>query len=248
MTSSRSAVSACSVSRTSCGLSRSPLVAVAERELLAPGGELAQPRLGPGYGARTVECAQLVREVGEHLLQRPDDRDVRLAELRDLGGVDVEVDDRRAGRERRELARDAVVEARADGDEEVALVHRPVRPLRPVHPGPAEVELVRLRERALAHQRRHDRKRAELGERAQLVARVGVERPAADVEDGLLRRRRAPRRRARSDADGRAAAASSRGGRPRPGTRSRARPPGRRAGCRRGRGRSARCGRRGTRP
>ena len=65
------------------------------------------------------------------------------------------------GAKRVELAGDAVVEARADRDEQVALVHRPVRPLRAVHAGPAEVELVRLREGALRHQRRHDREPAE---------------------------------------------------------------------------------------
>ena len=133
------------------------LLAVAERELLAPGGELGEP--GPGLGADTLCFQRLerLRELGEDLLQRPDDRDVRVPQLPDLGGVDVEVDDRRARRERGELAGDAVVEARADRHEHVALVHRPVRPLRPVHARPAEVQLVRLGERALRHQRRHDR-------------------------------------------------------------------------------------------
>ena len=182
----RPAVSSWSVSRTSCGFSASPLDAVAERELVPPVGELAQPRLGTGQSARRVECAQLACEVGEHLLERADHGDVRLAELSDLCGVDVEVDDRRARRERRELARHAVVEAGADRDEEVALVQAPVRPLRAVHAGPAEVELVRLGERALAHERRHDREPPDLGELEQLGAGVRVERPAADVEHRLL--------------------------------------------------------------
>ena len=133
-----------------------------------------------------MECAQLVREVGKHLLQGPDHGNVRLAELRDLCRVDVEVDHRRAGRERRELAGDAVVEASPDGDQDITLVHGPVRPLRAVHAGPAEVELVRLGERTLAHQRRDDREPTELGELAQLGARVGVQRAAAHVEHGPL--------------------------------------------------------------
>ena len=94
--------------------------------------------------------------------------------------------DGRAGRERGELAGDAVVEARADRDEHVAGVHGDVRPLRAVHPGPAEEERVRLGEGALAHQRRDDRQLADLGERAQLVAGVAVDRAAADVEHRLL--------------------------------------------------------------
>ena len=56
ITSSRSAVSRCSVSRTRWGLSSSP-VAVAERELLAPRLELAQPGLRP----RRRQRAQLTR-------------------------------------------------------------------------------------------------------------------------------------------------------------------------------------------
>ena len=167
-------------------LERVAVRAVAERGLLPPVGELAQPWLGTRENARRVECAQLACEVGENLLQRADHGDVRLAELSDLGGVDVEVDDRRAGREGRELAGDAVVEAGADGDEQVALVEAPVRPLRAVHAGPAEVELVRLGERALAHQRRHDRQPSDLGEVEQLGAGIGVERAAADVEHRLL--------------------------------------------------------------
>ena len=95
------------------------------------------------------------------------------------------MDDRGPGRERRELARHAVVEPRADRDENVARVHREVRPLRPVHARPAEMQLVRLRERALAHQRRHDRERPGLGEPRELGAGVAVERPAADVEHRL---------------------------------------------------------------
>ena len=70
------------------------------------------------------------------------------------------------------LPGDAVVEARADRDDQVGLVQREVRPLRPVHAGPADVQLVRLGEAALRHQRRHDRQPRRLGEPEQLVGRV----------------------------------------------------------------------------
>ena len=162
----------------------------------------------------TVECAQLVREVGEHLLQGADHRDVRLAELPDLGRVDVEVDDRRARRERRELAGDAVVEARADGDEQVALVHRPVRPLRA-----RACRASRSGARASPGTRSSPSASSRPGAAPtsasveQLVAGVRVERAAADVEHRPLGRRERLRRRARSGAGARAAAASSRAGR-----------------------------------
>ena len=154
----------------------------------------------------------------------------------------------RAGREGRELAGDAVVESRTDRDEHVAGVHRDVRPLRAVHPGPAEVQLVRLGERALAHQGRDHREPALLGEPSELLAGIGVQRPAPDVEDGLLglcdhgrrladlERMHLRRRLPAGKVD------ASRG------RRSRTRPPARRAGYRRAPARSGPCGRCGTPP
>src|SRR5207249_8155764 len=93
-----------------------------------------------------------------------------------------------------QLPGDAVVEPRAHGDEDVARVHGEVRPLRPVHAGPAEVQLVRLRERALSHQGRDHGKPADLGQLAELVAGVAVQGAAADVEHRLLRMRDDPGR------------------------------------------------------
>ena len=63
---------------------------------------------------RILERLQLVRQVGERELERPDDRDLGVPDLPHLGGVDVEVDHLRARRERRDLAGDAVVEAHAE--------------------------------------------------------------------------------------------------------------------------------------
>jgi hypothetical protein len=62
-------------------------------------------------------------------------------------GVDVDVDELRARGELGELAGDAVVEARADGDDQVRLVHRVVRRSGPVHPEHPEPLRVRRRER-----------------------------------------------------------------------------------------------------
>ena len=169
------AVSAWSVSTTLLRLEPLVALAVAERELLAPGAELCEPGLRRGRALGAMP-GNLRGERVDGLRERADNRDVRVAQLRDLGRVDVEMHDGRARCERRELPGDAVVEARADRDEDVARVHREVRPLRPVHAGPAEVELVRLGERALAHQRRDDRERPCLGQREQLGARVAVER------------------------------------------------------------------------
>ena len=92
----------------------------------------------------------------------------------------------RPGGECAQLAGDAVVEPGADRDEQIARVHRQVRPLRPMHPGPAEVELVRLGEGALGHQCGDDRQPPDRRELEQFGAGVGVQRAAADVQDGLV--------------------------------------------------------------
>ena len=91
-----------------------------------------------------LERLHVAGELRQRELERADDRDVGRADLPHLGGVDVEVDHLRAGCERRDLAGDAVVEARADRDDQVGLVERPVRVLRAVHSGRAVVQRVRV--------------------------------------------------------------------------------------------------------
>ena len=63
--------------------------------------------------------------------------------LRDLGRVDVDVDELRARGELAELAGDAVVEAGADREDQVGLVHRVVGRAGAVHAEHAEPLRVR---------------------------------------------------------------------------------------------------------
>ena len=76
--------------------------------------------------------------------------------LADVGRVDVDVYDARVRREGGELAGHAVVEAYADGDEQIALGDRHVGGVCAVHPEHAQAERVRRGETAQAHQRRRD--------------------------------------------------------------------------------------------
>ncbi len=111
------------------------------------------------------------------------DGDGRLDVLADLGRVDVDVDDALGlRREGRELAGDAVVEARPDGDQQVALVDGVVGGHGAVHAEHAERERMPAREAAQAHERRGDRRLEELGQGAQLVGGAGADHAAADVE------------------------------------------------------------------
>ncbi len=96
-----------------------------------------------------------------------DDRHVGTADLAELGRVDVDVDDLRAWCERTDLAGDAVVEARAERDEQIGLLHRGDRGVVAVHARHAEAQLVVVGERAACHQRRHHREAGELGELTQ---------------------------------------------------------------------------------
>ena len=127
------------------------------------------PRLGLRLGAG---LAQLGDDAREHVLRVAHDRHVDRLVLADLGRVDVDVDDLGLARERRELAGHPVVEAHADGDEQVGLGDRVVRVLRAVHARHADPQVVVLGERALAHHRGGDRELHELGELLELLGRA----------------------------------------------------------------------------
>ena len=131
--------------------------AVAVRVLELPLLDLLEPRAVVHDRVGLAQLRDRLRELGQHLAQLAHDRHVGVAVLGDLGRVDVHVDDLRAGRERVELAGHAVVEARADRDQQVGAVQRPVRELGAVHAGHLQRERVRVGERALRQQRRHDR-------------------------------------------------------------------------------------------
>ena len=101
--------------------------AVAERELLPPLLELRAATASRSAGRRRRAPATLGASSASTSFSGPTTGMLGVADLPDLGRVDVEVDHLRARRERRDLAGDAVVEARADGDQQVGLVQRPVR-------------------------------------------------------------------------------------------------------------------------
>ena len=106
--------------------------------------------------------------------------------LLDARRVDVDVDDLGVGREARQVARHAVVEPRANGDEHVALLHRVVGVRAAVHAEHVQGLGVVFVVRAHAEQRGGARNVALVGALADLLPGVGDDRPAADVEDGPL--------------------------------------------------------------
>src|SRR5690606_41341658 len=103
-----------------------------------------------------------------------------------VGGVEVDVDGLGVGGEAVELAGDAVVEAAAEGDEQVGLLHRGDRRVVAVHAGQAEAQRVVVGEGAAGHERGDDVDVGELGQLPQRLRGPGLQDPAADVEDRPL--------------------------------------------------------------
>ena len=104
----------------------------------------------------------------DHRAHVAHDRHVGVADLAELGGIDVDVDDLGVGRERRDLAGDAVVEAGAERDQQIGLLHRGDRGVVAVHARHAEAQRVLVGQRAPAHQGGDGGNTGELGQRAQL--------------------------------------------------------------------------------
>ncbi len=111
--------------------------------------------------------------------------------LVDRGRVDVDVDLLRIRRKRVEPSRHPVVEARADRDHEVAIVHRHVRLVRAVHADHAEEMRVARRQRAEPHQGQGARRIDQPHEFGKAGAGLGagIDQPAAAVKQRPFRRR-----------------------------------------------------------
>ena len=102
--------------------------------------------------------------------QIADEGDIDLDVLVDLGGIDLDVDLLRVGRVGLQIAGDAVVEAHAEGEQQVGFLDGVVDPRFAVHAHHAEVERMRGREAAEAEQRAGDGNLRLFGELAHQLA------------------------------------------------------------------------------
>ncbi len=148
--------------------------------------------LPPRLERRLVDLRLLRLPDDQHVLQHlgdvADDRQVDADVLVDRRGVDVDLDLLRARREGVDPAGDAVVEAGADRDHQVAVVHGVVRFPGAVHAEHAEPLRVGGRIGAEAHQRRGDRVAGQVDQLAEQLRRprAGIDDAAAGVEDRAL--------------------------------------------------------------
>ena len=106
--------------------------------------------------------------------------------LLDGGRVDVDVDDFGVFREFAELARDPVVEAGADGQDQVGVADGHVGGIGAVHAEHADPEGIVCGKAAQGHERGRDRNLLRTRQPDEVIARRGGDDPAAGVDDGLF--------------------------------------------------------------
>ena len=138
----------------------------------------AQPEASEGRrGARSMTSAAVAG-----------DGHVGAADLAQLGRVDVDVDDLGVRGEGVDLAGDPVVEARAQGDQQVGPLHGGDRGVVAVHARHAQALGVRVGEGAAGHEGGDHRDAGALGQRQEGLGGPGLQDPAAGVEDRPLGR------------------------------------------------------------
>ncbi len=165
---------------------------VPERERLTPVVDLLPPALQVGLAVLGVLTGELGQQIGEHLLEVPDDRHVGAPVLADLRRVDVRVHDGGVRGERRQLAGDPVVEACAERDDQVGLLQRCHGSDGPVHAGHAQVLRVRVGQRTASHQGGHRGGAGRVHEPTQVGRRAGTDHAPTDQDHGATRGREQP--------------------------------------------------------
>ena len=158
---------------------------VGQRIARAPGGDVLPPALGVGLLRFGLEDLQ---DVAEHIGAIADDRHIDANVLVDRGRIDVDMDLLRIRRERIGAAGDTIVEARADAQHDVAVMHRHVGFVSAVHAEHAQPVRTGGRIGTEAHQRRGDREAGDLDQLTQQPGcrRAGIDDAAAGIDDGLL--------------------------------------------------------------
>ena len=152
---------------------------VARLGFLLPLSDLREPCLA----AAMLDQRQ---ELRQHLLDIARDADIGQHVLVDLGRVDVHMDHVGVLGVGAQVAGDAIVEAHAQGDQQVGVLDGLVDPGLAVHAHHAQVQRMRFGDAADAEERRGDRDVALLGQLAQLVVRAAEDDAVAGQDDGAL--------------------------------------------------------------
>ena len=126
---------------------------------------------------------------GQDLIHVALQRNVRAAQFIQFGRVDIDVNDAGVRREGVELAGDAIVEARADGNQQIAGLNRQIRRFSTVHAQHAEINLAFAIGAAETFQRGDHGNAGFLRHGAQRRHRLRHTHAAADIEHRLVRLR-----------------------------------------------------------
>ena len=124
-------------------------------------------------------------QLGNDLEQIAHDGHFGKAVLADLSWVDVCVDHRGIGSEAGELARHAIIESSAQGDEQVRLLQGADSSDGAMHARHAQLQGVIVREGTSGHQRGHDGDAGQLGQAQERSRGIRADHSAAHVEHGL---------------------------------------------------------------
>ena len=139
----------------------------------------------PGLDVRLLRFRlEHLQEIAEHVGGIANNRHIDADVLVDRRRIDIDVDLLRARRKRIGASGDAVVEARADAQHDVAIMHRHVGLVGAVHAEHAEPVLARRRIGPEPHQRRGDRNARDLDQFAQQLRgfAAGIDDAAAGVD------------------------------------------------------------------
>jgi len=157
--------------------------------LLFPGADLTPPglaALGVANGHLGFQVGQNLDDPAQDAFGVADDGQVGGAVLADFGRVDIDVDDLGVRGEGGEAAGDAIVEAHAHGDHEVAAGHRHVRGVTAVHAGHADEVGMAAGEAAQTHQGANDRKVHQFDQLQQLGRGARGDDAAAGIDQRTL--------------------------------------------------------------
>ena len=138
-----------------------------------------RPEIGGGGLDDFVELAKGLLDVG-------DDRDVDDLVLVELGRIDIDVDDEAVLGEGRHLSRHPIVEADAEGEEEIGLVDGVVGVDAAVHAEHVERQRGVCRVGPEPHEGHRHRDPGASGELAELLGGTGGDHPAAGVDHRTL--------------------------------------------------------------
>ena len=125
-------------------------------------------------------------ELDEDALHVADDGHFGSADLADFGGIDIDVDDFGVRGEGGEASGDAIVEAHAEGDQEIGIGHRHVGGVAAVHAGHGDEVGVVAGHGAEAHQGIDGGGVGELDELAEFGGGVGGDDAAAGIDQRPL--------------------------------------------------------------